>query len=193
MRSLLSCALIFLFASVARASIDLTPMLSEYEEDGFKYRLLTFKHGERKIEYVPPASWVVRGAPDRLQLTPPASRHADVQIQAVPLQAPVPLDDARVAAFEQQVLRELPPGSHAPEVLERTPNAIALADHPTVGFLVAYQNLGQSFHRRVVFVHAPDVQFIFRVTAEKSELEKLYPVFRQSLTTWHWKQAPAAN
>ena len=192
MRSLLSCAITFLLASVALASIDLTPMPSDYEEDGFKYRMLTFKHGERKIEYVPPGSWAVRGAPDRLQLNPPDSRFAEAIVQAVPLEQAVVLDEARMAALEQQIIATLPAGSQSPEVLQRLDNPIMLGGQPSFGVVVAYQNLGQKFQRSVVFVHAADVQLVLRFTAEKSEFDKLYSIFRQSLTSWHWKQSAAA-
>jgi hypothetical protein len=193
MRSLLASLLTSLVAAAAHAAVDLTPIPSDHEEHGMKYRMLTFKYGDRKIEYVPPAAWAVRGAADRVTFAPPSSRFAEAQVQAVPLQAPVPLDDARVLALEQQAIRELPGGSQSPEVLERTPTPLALGDNPSYGFRLSYQNLGQTFHRTVIFVHAPEALLVFRFTAEKGEFEKLYGLFRQSLTTWHWTQPPAAK
>ena len=193
MRPLFSFLLPLLLASVAHGTIDLTPTASDHEEHGMKYSLLTMKHGDRRIEYVPPASWSVRGAPDRLQLSPGGSRFAEALVLAVPLQAPVAFDEACLLALAQQVLRELPGGSQAPQIIERVPNPVSLGHHPSFGFLVAYQALGQTFHRRVIVVLAPDVQLTFRFTAEKSEFDKLYPVFRQSLTSWHWTQPDASK
>lgn len=189
--------LIFLaFASLGLAAtspgaIDLTPVPSDHEENGFKYRMLTFKHGTRRINYVPPGSWMVRGAPDRLQMSSPASKFAEASIGAVPLEAPVPLDETRMLALEQQVLASLPPGSQSPEVIERVQNPVVLGGNLSFGVQVSYQVLGRTFHRMVIFVHAPDVQLTFRATAEKSEYEKFYSTFRQSLTSWHWTEPPA--
>ena len=193
LRLLITSFFACLLVAPAEAGIDLAPVPSNHEEHGMKYRMLTFKHDDRKIEYVPPGGWTARGGGDRLQLSPPDSKFAEASVQAVPQQAPVHMDEARMSALEQQVINSVPVGSQSPAVLESTENPIVLGGQPSFGFVISYHALGQTFYRSFIFVQAADVQLVFRFTAEKSEFEKLYSAFRQSLTSWHWTQPSASK
>jgi len=195
MFSKISAALLALALTIpqAGAEIDFTPTETEYSAEGFTYRQVTLKDGEGRVIFTPPHHWVVRGNKDRMQLTSPDKSFAEATIQAVPLSASQPFDEAAERAFEEQVIRAAPPGSQSVQIVKREQNPIVMAQHLSYGVVISYQALGQTFHRSMVFVNCPGAQLILRFTAPKADFDALNADFVRSMTSWQWINKPAAS
>ena len=48
-----------LLIAPARAELDLTPKLSEYELDGVKFKQLAFSDGSKIVTYAPPRAGII--------------------------------------------------------------------------------------------------------------------------------------
>ena len=66
-----------LLIAPARAELDLTPKLSEYELDGVKFKQLAFSDGSKNVTYAPPRGWDYSGSATQLTLRPPAKSQAE--------------------------------------------------------------------------------------------------------------------
>lgn len=178
----------------ARAAIDFTPMLKEYTAQGFTYRQVTFKNDQGSVTFSPPQGWIIRGSKDRLQLNPPNKNFIEAIIQAAPLGALPQFNEATLKALEQQVLREAPAGSQAPQIIKREENPVVMGRNLSFEFVLSYQTLGQIFQKSVIFVNCADQQLVFRFTAPKAEFDKFNTDLRRSIASWQWiEPSPSAT
>ena len=173
-------------AAGARAGIDFTPTVNRYMSEGAEYSSVSFKDDPRGVSITLPRLWTCRGDASRLQLTPPEQNFAEGVIQAVPTKGLLRFDEATVKAFEQQVLGTLPVGSQGATVVSQQENPVIIDGNLSYEFVVAYQTLGKSFQRSVIFVNCPGQQLIFRFSAPKAGFDNLSRSFRQSLYSWQW-------
>ncbi len=178
--------LLVLLAAMSANALDLTPVVSEYVAEGITFRQLTFKDGKRQVVYEPPRQWTCRGSVSSLQLTPTKTDRADAVIQAVELKAPQKLDNKAIDALREQFLKSLPPGSQGVILLSEEQNPVSLENGASYAVTVAYQALGETFLRSVVFVNLPETQLSFRLTARKADFETIQKQFRSSILSWHW-------
>jgi hypothetical protein len=185
MRTLL-CLCLLCCVATARAVIDLTPVPHETTCEGFTFKELLFKDGPRQILYQLPNKWTYRAGAGEVHLAPPDIPNADAVIQAAPLPASERLDEKAIAAARTELLSRLPSGSQMITVVSEEPNAVPLNGNPTYQIVVSYQVMGQTFLRGCLFSNIGDTQLRFRLTARKSDYEKLYPAFRSSILSWHW-------
>jgi len=175
-------------AAVAKAGIDFTPTVNRYVSEGAEYSSVSFKDEGRGLSITLPRLWTCRGDASRLQFTPPAQNFAEGVIQAVPTKGLLRFDEATVKVFEQQVLGALPAGSQGATVLNQRENAVIIGGNLSYEFVVAYQTLGKSFLRSVIFVNCPGQQLVFRFSAPQAVFENLNRSFRQSIYTWQWAE-----
>jgi hypothetical protein len=176
----------FVAVTAAKAGIDFTPTVNRYVSEGAEYSSVSFKDDARGVSITLPRLWTCRGDASRLQLTPPDQNFAEGVIQAAPTKGLLRFDEATVKTFEQQVLGTLPVGSQGATVVSQRENPVIIDGNPSYEFVVAYQTLGQSFQRSVIFVNCPGQQLIFRFSAPKAVFENLNRSFRQSLYSWQW-------
>lgn len=192
-RTSLLAALTAISLSGAHAAIDFTPVVREYTSQGFNYVQLAFKTDVGLILYNPPLNWTYRGSSDRLQLAPPDNPFAEAVIQAGPVAVPAALDEAALNSLEQQALQQVPPNSQSVEVVKREQNPVLLNESQSFEVVIAYQTLGYTFQRSVIFVLTPDTQLIFQFAAPKDRFDALHASFRRSITSWQWNETkPAA-
>jgi hypothetical protein len=177
--------------TAATAAIDLTPTPAEYTAEGITIQQIIFTDGKRRVSYEPPRQWTYRGDASRLQFTPPEQSFAEGVIQTAPAMGAKAFDEATVKALEAQVMNTLPPGSHGVTVISRQSNPVILNQNMSYEFVVAYQTLGQTFHRSVIFVNCPDTQLVFRFTAPKAVFDNLNNAFRRSIYSWQWSEPGA--
>ena len=183
-RRILSPLLFSLALSSADAAIDFAPLIEEYAHAGFQYRKVILKEDKGTITYTPPQGWTVRGAGDRLQLTPPETAFAEASILATPLSGVQAFDEATVKALEQQVLTSVPPGSDSVQVVQRQDNPVAMGSNPSGEILISYTLFGHTLQRSVIFVNTADTRLVFRFTALKADFKPLYESFRRSIASW---------
>jgi hypothetical protein len=176
----------------SRGAIDFTPTVSRYFNEGAEYANVTFKDEKRTVSLTLPRLWSCRGDASRLQLTPPDQGFAEGTLQAVPTKGPASFNEANVKALEQQVLNTLPPGSQGVTLVSQQENPVILNQNLSYEFVVAYQTLGKTFQRSVIFVNCPEQQLVFRFSAPKNVFDNLNRSFRQSIYSWQWTQ-PAST
>jgi hypothetical protein len=144
------------------------------------------------VIFTAPQNWMIRGGKDRLQLDPPNTNFAQALIQAMPRPLSSHFDEPTLKALEQQVMSEVPPGAQSVQLVSRLENPVVMAHSQSCGFLISYQTLGQTFQRSVIFVNCDDQQLVFRLTAPKTEFDKLNGAFCRSISSWRWIEKPAA-
>jgi hypothetical protein len=180
-------------AAKAYAIADLTPTVAEYKAEGITYRQLIFKDGQQDVSYDLPPRWSYRFDGGRILLTPTDVAFAEASIEAVPLPKPQPFDRATTEKLNQQVLTTLPPNSEAIAITKSEQNPVLLNSNLSYEIAVSYKTMGNVFQRSVLFVNAPGTQLIFRLSARKSDFDRLYSIFRASVFTWQWVEAAAAD
>ncbi|MFN2541878.1 MAG: hypothetical protein ABR514_06900 [Chthoniobacterales bacterium] len=180
-------ALLFLqFAAAADATVDLTPTPAEYIAEGIKFQQLLFKDNKQLISYDLPREWTYRYDGGRIVLTPPEAPFAEALIEALSMEKPEPFDDAIVKALEQRILTSLPPNSDGIAILKTERNPVILNRNLSFEIVVSYRTLGETFQRSVLFINTPGTRLIFKLSARKSDFDKVYSAFRASVLTWQW-------
>jgi hypothetical protein len=184
-RSIFFSLLTTSFAFCGNAAIDLTAVPRDYVAEGITHKELTFRDGERTVVMELPNKWTFRNNSGRLELVPPQTKFAEGVIQAIPLDAPQPLDEAAKKALAQRVLGEVPPKSDGIAVEERE-NPVLINGHESFEVVISYKTLGYTFQSSTIFVNCPETQLIFRFTAPKADFEALNKVFRRAILSWQW-------
>ena len=174
-------------AMAAGNLVEFSAALQAFTGEGITYHRLVFKDDKRVIYYLPPNGWKCNASETQLTMTPADRPFAEGKIVSTSLDKPVALDERTVAAFKDEVLAALPPGSQHATVVNQEQNAILLNNNPTTEVIVSYEAFGQSFQRSVLLVNTPANQIRFQFTARKSDFDKLYGTFRASVVTWEWQ------
>jgi hypothetical protein len=175
----------------AYAGLDLTPLTREYTEDGATYRVVSLRNDDGIVKFFPPDGWTVRGQHNRLQLSPPKMDLSEGVVEVTPLAAPQPLDETVVAAFKQNVLANLPPGSRNIKVLLEAENTLMPGDKPSFEVMVSYQLWGKNYQRSVLLVNGTQERLVFRLSAKAEDFNLLQNAFRRSIASWQWINKPA--
>ncbi len=170
------------------AEIDFTATPQDYVSQGFACRQLSFKDDATTITIELPSKWTYRSSPERLQLIAPPPAHAEGTLEALPVSAPQPLDQAARDALARETLGAVPPASQQASVVEETENPLLLDGHESIGVTVSFQMSGEIFHRSVVLVNFPKQRLVVRFTAPKAEFASLAASFRRAVTSWQVTQ-----
>jgi hypothetical protein len=177
--------------TTARAAIELPPTPHESTCEGFTHKELHFKDGKRQAVYQLPKGWAFRPREDGVKLVPPDS-FADAVILAGAQPGSQPLDEKGIEEGKQEFLRTLPPGSQLVTIVSEQRNPVLLDNKPSYEVIATYQLMGEHFVRSALFTKSLDTQVTFRLTARKSDFEKLHQAFRISILSWHWVDRPDA-
>ena len=172
--------------SSSYATIDLTPTVTAIVEDSVTYHEVGFRTLEGKVVFTLPPGWTIRGQKNRAQMTAPGDKSsADAVVEVTSLEKPAPLDEATIAAFKQQVIAALPPGSTKVTTVNEAQNSIMLSGNPSFEFVITYDLWGKVFQRSALLVNGPQDRLTFRFTCLKADFAALNTNFRRSLMTWH--------
>lgn len=187
-RFITTTILILLLFGTARADLDLTPTLHEFVNEGFKYRQLLFRdsENEEQVKYIVPDRWSWRGTATSLVLTPPDKAQAEADIERAPLSIPRPLDEACVKELAQRALRSVPAESQNVSIVQQQENPVVIDGNPTVEIVLSYEAYGEAFRKSLLFLHLPDSELVFKLTARNADFEALHNVFCRSLFSWQW-------
>jgi hypothetical protein len=187
--------LLFLAIAInsASADTDFTPVVKEYTAEGFTYRQLLFKNDKGSVTFTPPQNWTIRGSKDRLQLSPPANSFVEAIIRAAPPSVSPRFDENGLKVLAEQVMREVPAGAQAVQLIKREENPVLMGQNLSYEFVISFQTLGQLFQRSAIFVNCADQQLVFRFTAPKADFEQFNPDFRRSIASWQWIERAATG
>jgi hypothetical protein len=109
------------------------------------------------------------------------------------LRAAQPLDETVIAAFKQQILSSLPPGSQVATSVAAIENAVSFSGNPGFEFVVSYKLMGQTFRRTAILLHLPDTRLVFQFSAPEKDFEALSRNFRHAVFSGGWVQPPAGQ
>jgi hypothetical protein len=179
--------------ATAYAVVDLTPTPGQYAAEGIIYQQLIFTDDQKKVSYDLPRGWSYRFDAGRILLMPKDTAFAEALIEAVPLPKPQPFDQPTIDKLRQQVLTAVPPNSDAISITKSEQNPVILNGNLSYEIVVSYKTMGSIFQRSVLFINIPGTQLIFKLSARKTDFDRLSAVFRASVLTWQWVEASEAE
>ena len=169
----------------SHAMVDLTPTVTAIVEDSVTYHEVGFQTPEGKVVFTLPPGWTIRGQKNRAQMTLPDDKSsAEAIVEVTSLAKPAPLDETTIAAFKQQVIASLPPGSTKVTTVNEAQNSLMLSGNPSFEFVITYDLWGKVFQRSALLVNGPQDRLAFRFTCLKADFVALNTNFRRSLMTW---------
>ena len=130
-----------LLIAPARAELDLTPKLSEYELDGVKFKQLAFSDGSKIVTYAPPRGWDYSGSATQLTLRPPGKSQAEATIKKVALSQPASFDEGTAKKLVQEAIASVPPGSTDIQLVSQEKNPLMIERKETFLVTLSYNLL----------------------------------------------------
>ncbi|MDQ2867188.1 MAG: hypothetical protein M3R59_02075 [Verrucomicrobiota bacterium] len=177
-------AAVFSFSAVARAELNLTPRLEEYEGDGVKFTHLVFSDGEKHPTYNPPAGWEYSGSAKQLTLRPKSKAQADAIISASKVEKPLAFDEPGIKSYTDEVLATVPGGATDASLVSTQLNPLRMDGRETLLVVIKYKAYGQAFARSVLILNRATEQVRFQFTAREADFKDLQSAFLHSLFTW---------
>ena len=173
------------FVASARADLQLTPKLSEYELDGAKFKHLVFSNeGGKDITYSPPRGWDYAGNATQLILHPPNKAQAEATVTKIPLPQPGKFDDESLKKIVDQTVALAPKGSPNVTVISQEKNPLLINRKETFLVVLGYNLFGQAYNRSVLFLNRGNEQIRFQLVCRQADFKELQKAFLGSQYTW---------
>jgi hypothetical protein len=174
-----------LLVSIARADLQFTPRIVEYDLDGVKFKHLVFSDGGAKeISYSPPRGWDYSGSANQLTLHPPSKSQAEATISKVSLPQPASFDDETVRKLVDEALASVPKGSTDIQVTSQEKNPLMIQRKETLLLTVTYNFYGQSYSRSILFLNRGKEQVRFQLICHQADFNELQKAFLGSQYSW---------
>jgi len=165
-------------------ALDLTPVESWREQEGFRIPTLIFNDPAGKVRYQPPADWRINGGPDTLSFYP-SQQEAFMQFRLV---ARKPEPAAITGAAEDLAKWSLPflPADAADATLaEERPSPFTLSGRSSREFIYTYRAGGQRFRTAVAICDLDERQrFVVVITARSADFSAIHDTGIASLFSW---------
>jgi hypothetical protein len=182
--SLARVALVILAITSARAELQLTPTVSEYQLEGVKLKQLAFRDGEKKPTYQSPRGWDYSGSGDRLTLHPSGKSQGEATISRAPLPEPYTFTDENLKKLLAEAMASAPKNSSAVSVVSQEKNPLRISGKDTFQVVISYNLLGQTFNRSILFLNRDRDQLRFQFSAREGDFKELQRAFQTSLYSW---------
>jgi hypothetical protein len=183
-RSLILATFVVMMVGSARADLQLTPIVVEYNLDGVKLKELAFYDGEAKILYQPPRGWEYFGAANQLTLRPPKKSQAEATITKIALPESGGLDDENLKKLVSEALALLPKDSVNATVVSQEKNHLLINRKETFLLNLSYTLSGQPFYRSILFVNRGREQLRCQLTCREADFKELNKAFLSSQYSW---------
>ncbi len=175
---------LLLCASAARADLDLSPRLSEYDLDGRKFRKLAFLEAGQEVTYVPPRDWNYSGSSARLILRPPKKAQAEATVtKSAPGRMSV-FNEETTKLLVAEALSSVPVGSTNVTVTSQEKNALLIAGKETFLVTLSYTLYGETYGRSLLFLNRATDQIRFQFVSRAVDFKNLQGEFQSSLCSW---------
>lgn len=174
----------FLFLGSARADLQLTPTLGDYDLDGVRMQQLLFPDGEKKVLYTPPRGWDYSANGGRLILRPSHGGNAEAEIKVIKLAGPQVFDDATMKQLSDEVVASLPANALNVKVIAQEKNPLLIERKETFLVVVNYDCFGDSYARSVLFVNRKGEQLRCQLTCRQALFPQLKKAFQGSQYSW---------
>jgi hypothetical protein len=185
-RSLALIVSSLLFVGTARADLQLSPKIVEYELDGVKFKHLAFSDGSGKeITYAPPRGWELSGNASQLSLYPPNKSHAEAIISKVSLPHSESFDDETIRRLVDEALVSVPKSSTDVRLTSEEKSPLKIQRKETLLLILTYNLYGQSCSRSILFLNRDKEQIRFELTCRQADFNELHKAFLGSQYSWH--------
>ncbi len=166
---------------VAKA-LDLTPVSSFRELEGFRIPILLFSDAGKKISFQPPHEWKVSGGGDALSLYPTGEPDAVMQLR---VRAVKPLAAGVAEDVEKWCRAQLPQDAAEPTLEGEVANIFNLGALPSRQFTYSYAAQGRRFTTSVSVVdwNARERLAVI-VTARTAEFAATHEAAMRSMFSW---------
>lgn len=172
------------FVATARAELQLTPSISEYELDGVKLKELAFPDGDKKVLYQQPHGWEYSGSANQLTLRPPNKTQVEATITKTPMAEAGKFDDESVKKLVDEATAGVPKGSQDVTVVSQEKNPLMINRKETLLLILHYNLFGQSYNRSILFVNRDREQIHCQLTSRESDFKELQKAFLSSQFSW---------
>ena len=183
-RSLILALAGSLLIAPARAELDLTPKLAEYELDGVKFKQLAFSDGSKIVTYAPPRGWDYSGNATQLTLRPPGKSLAEAKITKVALSQPASFDEETVKKLVQKTIASVPPGSTDIQLVSQKKNPLMIERKETLLVTLSYNFYGNAYNRSILFLNRGTEQIQFQLGCPQADFRQLQTAFLDSQHSW---------
>ncbi|MDQ2824372.1 MAG: hypothetical protein M3R29_02885 [Verrucomicrobiota bacterium] len=173
-----------LLLASARAELQLTPRIDEYELDGAKLKQLAFSDGDKKVNYQSPRGWDYSGSTTRLLLHPPNKTQAEATITRTPFSEPQKFDDESLKKLVAETITLVPNGSENVTVISQEKSPLKINHKETFLVVLGYNLFGQAFNRSVLFLNRGNEQIRFQLSCREADFKELHKAFLGSQYTW---------
>jgi hypothetical protein len=174
----------WLFIASARADLQLTPKLVDYELDGAKLQQLVFRDGEKQITYTPPTGWQYLSSNNNLFVLHPRGARGEATIARISLARPESFDDETIKRLSDEVLVSVPGDAKNVGIVSQQKNVVMIERKETLLIIIKYEFYGEPQERSVLFVNRKDEQLRFQLTCPESNFAQLQKVFLASHFSW---------
>ena len=173
------------FVASARAELQLTPRVDEFELDGAKLKQLAFPDGDRKVTYQSPRGWDYSGSATQLTLRPPKKAQASATITRIPLSETGAFDDQSLKKLVAEATALAPKGSTNVTVVSQEKNPLRINRKETFLVILSYDFYGENYSRSILFLNRDKEQIRFQLTSRQSDFNELQKAFLSSQYSWH--------
>lgn len=172
------------FVASARAELQLTPRIDEFELDGAKLKQLAFSDGDKKVTYQSPRGWDYSGSATQLTLRPPKKPQASATITRIPLSEPGAFDDQSLKKLVGEAMALAPKGSTNVTVVSQEKNPLRINSKETFLVVLSYDFYGESYTRSILFLNREKEQIRFQLTSRQADFNELQRAFLSSQYSW---------
>ncbi len=169
----------------ARAELDLSPQVEDFNMEGVKMSQLAFANGaNQRATYQPPAAWKYYGSKESLDLLPEGAAQAKAKISKWRGEGDVAFDPASCKELTKQFIGMLPEGSEQVKVEAEELNSLQINSKPTYLVELSYTYYGAKFRGYFLILQRKPEALGFRLMSRAADYEKLRGEFQRSLFTW---------
>ena len=183
-RSLIHAVIAALLIVSARAELQLTPSVVQYELDGVKLKQLAFSDGAKQVTYQAPRGWEYSGSATQLTLRPPNKPQGEATITRIPLPQPGSFDDESLKKLVTEAVASVPKGSENVTVVSQEKNPLLINRKETFLMTLAYNFYGASYSRSILFLNRGNEQIRFQLTCHQADFNELQKAFLGSQYSW---------
>jgi hypothetical protein len=174
-----------LFVASARADLQFTPKIAQYELDGVKFKHLAFSDGGGKdITYSPPDGWDYSGSATKLTLRPPNKPHAEAIVTKIALAQSGVFDAESMKNLAAEALASVAQGSTSVALISQEKNPLMIEGKETFLITLAYILHGDKYARSILFLNRGSEQVRCQLTSLEADFKDLQRAFQGSQCTW---------
>jgi hypothetical protein len=178
------CLAFISLTGLARADLDLTPRVEEYDLDGVKLKQLAFADGDRRVIYTPPKKWDYAGHGNRFVLRPPSQSAAEAIITVSKTQRREVFDEVTTKHLCDEVLASVPSGATNVSLVSQQMNPLQIERKDTFLVVINYDYYSYPYARSVMFLNRQNEQVRFQLTCYRNAFRDLQKVFQNSHYSW---------